>query len=660
MYEYHNNTLSIPAKLIYEDWGLISYDNYQNLCRRGKLIRTKLGKGADNEAYVSVYDLPIHKGIDFKQICFHNIGNPKDVVVRNQLENYLFPDSKAIAFFAQHRKPCGKSLSLEDQREKATNAMILNAIQMVFKDKSVQVKMFGRKTTGIWINISEAVNAINSEKWIFSLPGNWRRLKAKYEEYYPNNYEIFLHKGEGQKNAQKIKGDTADFILAQYCLPIKLSIPQLMAKYAENQIINPLWEDLTDQAIYNWLYEPEQMRIWILARDGKDAYRKQFANSIQRDKSQWFPNVHWAIDGSKLDWIHFDSESSNKMAAKLKIDPLFDVFSEKILGWSYSETETHFDHIKSVNMAINHTQVRPYLITYDKQSGHMMSRMQELYGSLVAREGGTHYHHKVGQKSNPAEQLFKRFQQQVANMWWFSDKQSVKVRSNNNKMNEDFISENKDRLMKKEDLIKAWKITVNEWNNAEHGVIKGKTRNEVYEYPMPIKEELSHLEIASIMWVAESKRQITYKRDGITMNLAGTDYAFEVYDYNNDIDIEFRRVNVGKKFIVRYNPEYLDSYVQLYQKSPEGQMTLVAVAQPKRTHESIPVLMTEGQKAQWLKDFQTQEAELKRDKKAYDDIVARTGISRQSMIEQQELKIKMGGNITKIERTLAESNEYDF
>ena len=37
MYEYHNNILSIPAKLLYEDWSLISYKNYNVLCHRGKL-----------------------------------------------------------------------------------------------------------------------------------------------------------------------------------------------------------------------------------------------------------------------------------------------------------------------------------------------------------------------------------------------------------------------------------------------------------------------------------------------------------------------------------------------------------------------------------------------------------------------------------------------
>ncbi|WP_051604418.1 hypothetical protein [Flavobacterium sasangense] len=655
MYEYQNNVLSIPAKLLYEDWGLMAYKTYHTQCQRGKLVRTKEGRGAGNTAYISFYDLPF----DIKKVCVEKLGDPKEVAVRNQLEGYIVPDSKAIQFFAEHRKPNGKPLSLEDQREKATNAMILNAIQSVLKDRSAQVKMFGRKTTAIWQNISEAVNAINTTKWSFDLPGNWRRLKKKYEDYLQDGYEVFLHKAEGLKRAQKIKGEIADFLLAQYSLPIKYSIPQLMAEYKKAQYVKE-WDDLTEQAVYNWLYEPEQMRIWILARDGKDAWRNKFANSIDRDKSKWFPNVYWAIDGSKLDWIHYDDESSNKRGAKLKINPLVDVYSEKILGWSYSETESHIDHIKALNMALNTAQTRPYLLTYDKQSGHKMGRMQELYDNVVARNGGTHYSHKAGQKSNPMEQLFNRLQQQCANMWWWSDKQSIKVRSSRNKMNADFIAENTDNLLKKEDLLKAWEITVKQWNESEHPLFKGKTRDQVYyEHEMLMREELSVLEIASTVWIAETK-PITYKREGLTMRLGDDKYKFEVYDYNGNIDLEFRRVNIGKKFIVRYNPEYLDAYIQLYERTNDGQMIFIAAAEPKRAHESVPVLMAEGAKEQWWKDFKTQQEELDRDQKAYNDLVARTGISREQLIADQALTIKMGGNATKKERALAEANEYDF
>lgn len=657
MYEYHNNTLSIPASLLYEDWGLMAYNTYRSHCNRGKLIRTKEGRGKDNEAFVSFYDLPS----DIKSICIDKLGKPEEVIVRNQLESYIIPDTRAAKFFSDHRKPNGKPLSDDDKREKATNAMILNAIQTVLKDRSAQIKMFGRKKTEVWQNISEAVNAVNPKKWKFDLPGNHRRLKAKYDDYLKNGYEVFLHKGEGLKNAQKIKGDIADFLLAQYSLPNKPSIPMLMAIYNKVKIANG-WEDLTEQAVYNWLYEPENMRIWILARDGKDAWRNKFANSIDRDKSKWFPNVYWAIDGSKLDWVHYDDDSSNKRAAKLKINPLVDVYSEKILGWSYSETENHFDHIKAVEMAMQTAQVRPYLLTYDAQSGHKMNRMQELYDNVVARDEnarGTHYSHKVGQKSNPMEQLFNRIQQQCANMWWWSDKQSIKVRTSRNKMNEDFIAQNTHNLLKKDELEKAWEITVKQWNEAEHPLFKGQTRNQVYEHEMLMKEEISVLDIATTVWVAETK-PITYKREGLIMRLGDNKFKFEVYDVNDNIDLEFRRVNIGKKFIVRYNPDYLGDYVQLYERTIDNQMICVAVAQPKRNHESVPVLMEEGAKEQWWKDFKTQQEEFERDQKAYKELVKRTGISREKLIADQELTLKMGGNATKIERSMAETHEFDF
>ena len=44
-YLYHNNVLSIPASLLYEDWQLMSYKYYNVNCFRGKLVRSREGKG---------------------------------------------------------------------------------------------------------------------------------------------------------------------------------------------------------------------------------------------------------------------------------------------------------------------------------------------------------------------------------------------------------------------------------------------------------------------------------------------------------------------------------------------------------------------------------------------------------------------------------------
>lgn len=661
MYEYHNNLLSIPAKLLYEDWGLISYDNYLKLCSRGKLIRTKEGRGPGNEPFVSFHDLPVHQGVDFKKLCVDGLGEPKEVIVRNKLESYILPDVKAIKFFAEHRKPCGKSISLEDQRVKATNAIILNAIRIVLNDRLTKSKAFGRKPTEIWKNISEAVNAINPQKWTYSLPGNPRRLKAKYDEYLKNGYEVFLHKGEGQKNAQKIKDEIADFILAKYCLPIKMSIPEVLQEY-DREAVKRNWDTLTEGAIYNWLYEPERERIWTLARHGLSAYNKKYKHTITRDRSDWFPNAYWAIDGTKLDWIHYWDDSTNKMGAKLKIDVMFDVYSEKIIGWDLSFTESHIEHFKAIKMAVNEAQCRPYYLTYDHQGGHKMDRMQDLYDSLMAVEGhGTHHPNKARNHSNPSEQLFARFQQQVITKFWFSDGQGITVRRDDNKMNVDFILENKANLKTVEELQKAWLAAVNIWNAKKHPHFD-MSRNEVYQHEMPMKEPLTLWDIMDKMWIEETKRLVTYKGSGIDINIAGVDYEFEVYNKKGEVDSDFRYKNIGKKFKVRYDPDFLDGYVQLYSKDEKDNYVWVANAEPKRKHQNIPALMKEGDKEKWFADMQVRKIELERTQRELKALEDRTGINRQSLIEDTDLLIKMGGNMTKVEQLITEAvdNEYDF
>lgn len=648
MYEYINNILSIPAKVLYDDLKLMSYDSFYRKCRSGKLVRTRQGKGLDTHAMVSFNDLPPA----YKSPVLKAYGNPNQTATSNQLKNYIVPDTEAIAFFAGYRKPDGKPLALDKQKELATNCIILNAIQTVINSKGDRAKALGNRKTKVWEILSNAVNNLSTEEFTHSLPGNERSLQRRYSSYLKNSYGDFIHGGIGTDNSTKIKGAVHDFLLATYCLPNKPTVPMVMTKY--NQVRKEKgFPSLSESAVNLWLEKPEVKRIWMLARHGEDEWTKHFGHHIKRDKQNWFPNVYWAIDGSKIDWIHYDDNSSNKMGSKLKINPLIDIYSENIIGWSYSETENHTDHIKAVKMALQEAQTRPYLLTYDGQSGHKMDRMQELYSSIMASKG-THYQHKVGRKSNPMEQVFNRLQQQVINMFWFSDGQSIKVRDNDNKPNTDFVYANRDRLYKKEELLKAWEACVTMWNNAEHPKFKGQSRNEVYQHEAPMSEPMSLLDIVSAVWVNETK-QISYKRGGLLMKVAGKEYEYEVYDASGKVDLEFRRKYVGAKFVVRYDPEYLNEYVQLYQQDENKKLTLIAHAEPKRAHENIPALMLDGDKERWFEDFKTQEREMERDWEEYQKLTQRTGITPESLIEEQDLIIKFAGKVPKTERNKAET-----
>ncbi|MBB6499132.1 integrase catalytic domain-containing protein [Pedobacter cryoconitis] len=651
MYQYKNNILSIPARLLYQDWSLMSYDTYKKKCDRKQLIRTQQGKGLGNEAFLSYADLP-H---EIKSVCLDKIGRPEETVVINLLEPFIIPDSKASAFFSNHRTPEGRPLAEPKQRQKSINCWILNAVQLVFEDRGMTGKMFGKRKTRIWQNISEAVNKLDTNKWNHTLPGAAKRLKEKYENYLKEGYGIFIHKGEGNQNTAKIRGEVADFILSHYALPIKLTIPMVLAKYNLRRL-EQNWPELAESGLYHWLYEPEQERIWTLARHGKQAWQNKFQHTLSRDKSNWFPNVYWAIDGTKLDWIHFDHTTGHKMASKLRINVLFDVYSEKIIGWSLSETEDHTDHFKAIKMAVKQAECRPYLLTYDNQSGHKMTRMQEFYNDLVALKGGCHHAHRAGAKNNPAEQLFNRFQQQVITKFWFSDGQGIRVKKEDHQPNTDFITAHKHHLKSKEELSPAWEMAVNQWNSGKHPHFE-ESRDEMYQHPMSLREQLSLQEIMQHLWVTESQKPITYKKEGLTLWLSHTQYQYEVYDGDGNIDIEFRRKYVGKKFIVRYDPDAMDVYIQLCELNAHQEKVFVAFAEPKRKHIDIPVLMQADDKMSWARDYAVRDIEYKRDKTAFEALIARSGYSPSAFIESQELNIKFKGSMPKKQQQKVDAEE---
>ena len=649
-FEFINNKPGVLAKVLYEDLKLFTYGQYKIWCHRGKL--QKLRNACPGKPALVRFDiLPS----EFKDAIITKYGNPYDQN-KYYLEEDLLPDPKAKAFFEAYRFE-GHPLSQHQVERYTLQAEIFNAIRRIYRTKKeTQIILNGKtKEADMWKQIATLVGELDQERYDHRLPANHRRLTSKYKEYFNQGYISLVHSGLGNSNSAKITPEMADWITATYCLPNKLTPTMVLAKY--NQIREEKkWPEISESAIIHHLNKPEIKRIWTAARHGKDQWVKQFGYHTKRDRSRLFPNAYWAIDGTKLDWIHQDQEATLGFAAKLKINPLIDVFSEKILGWSYSTTEDHTDHFAALKMAINTSGVRPYLMTYDNQSGHKSKRMQELYTNVVAKSGGTHYPHKAYGKSNPIEQVFNRLQQQIVNRQWFSDGQSIKVRNVNNAPNMDFIKANKYHLKDAQTLFKQWELCVQEWNAAKHPHYD-LSRNEVYAMEATRCEEINILERAQIFWVEET-RPITYRRGGIQLKIQNKKYDFEVYTADGSIDVDFRTYNIGAKFIVRYDPEALDSYIQLMKVESDGSIGATYMAQPKRTHQVVPVLMEEGDKAAWAKDYAIVDEEYQRDLTAYKQIAARTGITPESLIEEQELILKMNGNVPKEVRSEAESNSF--
>lgn len=644
MFEYQQNTLCVAGSWLWEA-EILSEGNFKKLCSIGQIHKVQIG-GNGRRALVAYESIPER----FKEKIRAKVGDPYEQVKHIIFADYIQPDLKAEEFYASYLLEDGTHLPEEKQKEYTHQAIIFNTVQHISTNVVVQRKFGGRGQ--MWSKMLEAIQ---------NLPATWLHTRYKNQQSFKRAFKKYIDEGYGaivsgkflNDNSSKIIGDAADWLLAQYCLPIKYSAPELIDIYNEVREEKG-WKSITERSLNLWLNKPEQKRIWFLARHGREEYMKMFGHTLTRDKQEWFPNAYWAIDGTKLDLVHY-ADNSQKMAAELKINMVVDVYSEKIIGWDLALSENHASHFRAVKMAVNHAGCRPFLFTYDKQSGHTSARMQDLYGRLVA-SSGTHYSHKVGRKSSPVEQIFNRFQKQVISKLWFSDKQSIKVRNLDNRPNTDFIIEYKEGLPTRDELYKVVSALVNRWNDMKQ---RGNaySRNKLYSQEAPKRENIDTLDMIAMFWVEETKPK-KYYGSGMPLTVEGKDYEYEVYTPSGEIDLEFRQKYVGEKLIVRYDPEYLNEMVELYEITTTGEKRFVAYATPKRKHEVIPILMKEGARAIMEKDMEVRELEYKRDMEAYEELVARTGISRESLIQEQELMIKFQGKIPKREQMETDTNSF--
>lgn len=361
MYAYQNNILSIPAKLLYKDLELIAFNTYKSWCTRGKLVKTQRG-GKGNTAWVSFHEI---KDEWVKNAIKAYLGDPKDVISINLLEGYIVPDHKAINFFASHVKPDGKGLSEDKQRVKATNAMILNAVATVFKERGVLVK----KKKEAWQNVSESVNALNKNKWSYKLPSTARTLERKYNQYQKEGYCVFIHKGEGSDNARKVTSQIENLILALYCLPNKPYSASVHDMYLQflggafevfdiktGEIFNKLdfYTDdgqpveISQSTVWNYLKAPHNELIIKKARNG--AY--SFSHKVRPHVNRTAPNYAMSkISLDDRDIMHTRLPDGGKVMAYYA----FDDMSTALIGYSHSKQKDHQLYLDCIRNMFQYT-----------------------------------------------------------------------------------------------------------------------------------------------------------------------------------------------------------------------------------------------------------------------------------------------------------------
>jgi hypothetical protein len=652
--------MCVDQSVFYEHLDILSYGAFKKWVQRNKLRRLRTA-GNGRCGLIDWQSVPA----EFKAIIRKAFGDPYNQDDLQTFLNQLQPDPEAALFYERYKLADRSALPNNKIAQYYAEAIVLNLYDQLCT-KLNKKKMLGtgikitaakEKIVAIIKDLKTVKNQNGAPKYPHNLPTNYRAMDRKLNKFKADGYASLIHSNIGTaSNNIKITGEVADWLLGYYSLPNKPVVPVLHNEYMKVRESRN-WPTLSESAVAKWLEKPAQRKKWFLARHGAEEYRRIYGHKITRDRSDMFPNCHWAIDGTKLDWIHL-KDNAQGMGADLKIDVVFDVYSEKILGYYIgTDHESYKHHFKALKMAANEAQSRPYLINYDGQGGHITGTMQHLYSNLVARNGGTHYKHRAQQHGSPAEQLFKRFQQQVLNTKWFSDGQGIaSSKTLDSKMNTDFIMANKHRLMNIDQLIEAFKLEVQKWNTMRHPHYK-ETRNAIYNREAIVNEPLNMFETVELFWVS-TKDTRRYERDGIKPVIDKVQYHFEVYDENGMPDLDFRDKYTESKFYIKYDPDQLDNFVRLEMEMPDGDRKFIADAQPVKKLKQVPVLMTpeDHQLAQRMRKVRDiEEQRIRKDIAARE---VRTGITPDKLIDDQELEIKFGGTLPKQQRSVAEADSF--
>lgn len=570
-YKYHKDVLSIPARLLYDELELIAYKTYNVWCHRGKLRRTKEGRGAGNEAFVAFDSLPD----EFKEVVQEAIGPaPKAKFII--FEDYIREDVKARQFYEDFTTDSNDPLPEDVKKKYRTEAEIFNAITEILSTTINKRRAFGTKVKP-WEKITDIVKNLPKHKYPHTLPSNERRLRDKYNRYMKEGYQSLVHSGYGSKNAERLNDEGKRWVLARWSDRIKkcTNYAQLLKEYNEVAVVLGWKTLLSEQTLINFLTDPKIEPLWHGFRYGslksKEKHMYQHTTKLPSMRDSL-----WYSDGTKLNYYYQyrDKEGKFKIGT-VQVYEVFDAYSEVFLGYHISEKEDFEAQYHAFKMALQISGHKPFEIKFDNQGGTKKLEAQSFLGKLSKITRNTAPYNG---KSKTIENAFGRFQQQFLKQDWFFTGQNIQAKKAESKANMENINANKHSLPTLDEVKQIYAQRRKEWNEAKHPK-SDKSRLELYlDSQNPATTEVQIWDMMDLFWIRHEK-PITCTPYGINFRRNNTQYSYMVYDADRLPDIDWLVENIDKKFIVSYDPEDM-SIIQLFEDTPLG-LRKVCMAETK-------------------------------------------------------------------------------
>lgn len=568
--EYYGNIIAVTVdELTGGENPVITPANYQNLRHRGGINILRHGRGYGSYALIEYVSLPER----FKTRFVAKYGNPDELMKKEQIG--LPQDLKGQQFFYDHVLPNGERIPEPKQEEYTVNARVLNALQDMFNTQKAMRRACNNNTPIIWSNIFRASEELR-ETYHHTLPKSEARLRDKMREYAKTGYVCLISGKFGNTNTLKITkaGERQIIALRRSKTPV-YTLTQLFEEYngiAEKKGWKPL---RSENSLRQFLERPDIKLQWYDAVYGELASKQIYS----RHNKTLMPTMRdslWYGDGTKLNLFYKDYEGGKLVVKTAFVYEVADAFNDTLLGYAIGKSENFDLQYKAFRMAVETSGHKPYEIVTDNQGAQTSKVAQAFFASITSHVSRTTSPYNP--QSKTIERLFGEFQRQILGQDWRFTGGNISAKDAW-KINREFVDANKESLYTYDELLAAYAEARRKWN-----AVNGRLA--AYQASVnPETEAVSQIDMVNLFWI-RTDRPSKFTADGISIQYQKRKYTYEVLTADGKPDYEWRKVNTGKEFIVKFDPMKMDM-AMLFEQTATG-LRYVTSAYPYLTvHRNI-------------------------------------------------------------------------
>jgi transposase InsO family protein len=350
-----------------------------------------------------------------------------------------------------------------------------------------------------------------------------------------------------------------------YSLPIKNSITQV-TRLVNEELINRNIKTISYSLVRRYIKTPEVQNICNPSREGESFAKKNIYPPITRKNLTRYVGEVLEIDATPINFIVTNGESNEEF--KIWICAVIEVYSRKIIGYSFCRSENSIMTIECLKMALQELKVIPAQIVHD---GHTAYRSDE-YKLIKHKLSEFGIGHRLCVKENPQdkghiESWFKTLKGSYLNNEVGYLGYTIQTKGQKGRVNKELEALYKTEPFKKTEkqIIKLIKSCIKCYNNNTEK--KKKSPNSIFEINFPKDRNYFQNSNISYLFHKETYTTVRQSKIRITVNQKPNSYTLQNrflinklnnqkvrvrYDHNNLESINVFNLNTDK-FITAIN-----------------------------------------------------------------------------------------------------------